>query len=170
MQPPPGLLPAPRPSITGPTLAGNGNALPEQYTLVASLEADESGGLATLHQVSPALGPETSTAPLRLELLHAQEGLHRVRIADTSGDLDPCVLEFVLESVDGRVPVIVTVNHPSSVVASEAAAHAASSGAAAVMSLPPFFGRWRAGPAEITRHFELLDAAVEVPIVIQDTR
>lgn len=78
------------------------------------------------------------------------------------------LLTFVLKRVDGRVPVIVTVNHPSAVVAGRAAAHAESEGASAVMSLPPFFGRWRGGPSEIARHFELIDQAVSIPIVLQD--
>ena len=78
------------------------------------------------------------------------------------------LLTFVLKRVDGRIPVIVTVNHPSAVVVSVGAQFAESEGAAAIMSLPPFFGRWRGGPSEIARHFELLDCAVSIPIVLQD--
>ena len=36
------------------------------------------------------------------------------------------------------------------------------------MSLPPFFGRWRAGNAEISRYFEIMDRAVDIPIILQD--
>lgn len=78
------------------------------------------------------------------------------------------LLTFVLERINGRIPVIVTVNHPSAVVASEAAQFAQDKGAAAIMSLPPFFGRWRGGPSEIARHFEILDGAISIPIVLQD--
>ena len=57
----------------------------------------------------------------------------------------------VLRRVDGRVPVVATINHPSAVVAEQKAREAQKLGAAAIMSLPPFFGRWRAGNAEIVR-------------------
>jgi len=78
------------------------------------------------------------------------------------------LLTFCLKTTSDRVPVIATVNHPSSKVAAEFAAFAESRGAAAIMALPPFFGRWRGGPGEIFRHFEVLDDAVSVPIVLQD--
>jgi len=78
------------------------------------------------------------------------------------------LVELGLGEVGGRVPVIVTINHPAAPVAAAAAVEAQRQGAAAVMSLPPFFGRWRAGPDEIARYFHALDAAVNIPIVIQD--
>jgi len=78
------------------------------------------------------------------------------------------LLSFVLKRVADRVPVIVTVNHPSAPVAAAAAVHAQTEGASAIMSLPPFFGRWRAGPAEIEAFFHILDQAVSIPLVLQD--
>ncbi len=78
------------------------------------------------------------------------------------------LLAYVLEKVAGRVPVIVTVNHPSAVVAARSAEFAESAGASAIMCLPPFFGRWRGGPSEIARYFEILDDTVGIPIVLQD--
>ena len=78
------------------------------------------------------------------------------------------LLAYVLKRVDGRVPIIVTVNHPSAVVAARAAKEAQLEGASAVMSLPPFFGRWRGGPSEVARHFELIDQAISIPLVLQD--
>jgi len=77
-------------------------------------------------------------------------------------------LEFGLRAVGGRVPVVATVNHPSASVAGEAARHAEGCGAAAVMTLPPFFGRWRAGQDEARRHLAHLDDQVGVPIILQD--
>ena len=73
-----------------------------------------------------------------------------------------------LHHINGRIPVIATVNHPAAAVAADMAARAEDQGAAAVMALPPFFGRWRAGPDEIHRHFETLNRAVTIPIVLQD--
>jgi 4-hydroxy-tetrahydrodipicolinate synthase len=64
--------------------------------------------------------------------------------------------------------VIATVNHPSSRITAELAAEAEALGSAAIMTLPPFFGRWRAGPGEIMRHLQYLNDAVAVPIVLQD--
>lgn len=78
------------------------------------------------------------------------------------------LMEFGLAEIGSNVPVIVTVNHPSADGAAQMAVAAERSGAAAVMALPPFFGRWRAGPDEIGRYFETLNAAVAIPIVIQD--
>ncbi|TVY09243.1 dihydrodipicolinate synthase family protein [Paenibacillus cremeus] len=78
------------------------------------------------------------------------------------------LIAFCLRQIDGRVPVIVTVNHPSAKVSAELAQFAEAHGAAAVMSMPPFFGRWRAGLDEISRYFGLLNDAVQIPIVVQD--
>ena len=75
---------------------------------------------------------------------------------------------LIVKRVQGRVPIIVTVNHPSSRVASEAAVRAQTDGASAVMALPPFFGRWRAGTGEIRSFYQALDDALDIPIVVQD--
>lgn len=78
------------------------------------------------------------------------------------------LLTFVIKKVNGRVPVIVTVNHPSSYCAAAMAKFAQEQGADGVMCMPPFFGRWRAGLAEIESYFLAIDEAVSIPIVIQD--
>ncbi|MFT5368614.1 MAG: 2-keto-3-deoxy-L-arabinonate dehydratase [Candidatus Latescibacterota bacterium] len=78
------------------------------------------------------------------------------------------LLSFNIETVSGRVPVIATINHPAAHVASKFAAFAEKQGASAVMALPPFFGRWRSGPAEIVQHFQTINDAVTIPIVLQD--
>lgn len=78
------------------------------------------------------------------------------------------LLTFNIETVNGRVPVIATINHPSSNVASEFAIFAEKQGATAVMALPPFFGRWRSGPSEIMHHFQAINDAVTIPVVLQD--
>lgn len=77
-------------------------------------------------------------------------------------------LTFGLQTIAGRVPVIATVNHPASNVATESALFAEGQGAAAVMTLPPFFGRWRAGLGEIFNHFQTISDAINIPIVLQD--
>jgi 2-keto-3-deoxy-L-arabinonate dehydratase len=78
------------------------------------------------------------------------------------------LIVFCISQINGRIPVIVTVNHPSSKVASELAKFSEDHGAAAIMALPPFFGRWRAGQDEIFSYFQALNDAINIPIVIQD--
>jgi dihydrodipicolinate synthase/N-acetylneuraminate lyase len=78
------------------------------------------------------------------------------------------LIDFCLKEIAGRVPVIVTVNHPSAKVATEMAVYAEQQGASAVMALPPFFGRWRAGLDEIFAYFETMNRSLRIPIVIQD--
>lgn len=78
------------------------------------------------------------------------------------------LLVFVNSKVAGRVPVIVTVNHPSSYCAAKMANFAAENGADAVMCMPPFFGRWRAGLSQVRDYFEVLNKAVDIPIFLQD--
>lgn len=75
---------------------------------------------------------------------------------------------FVMEKVNGRVPVVVTVNHPSSLCAVEMAKFAEKNGADAVMCMPPFFGRWRSGLGEIEAYFTAIDKAVDIPVILQD--
>lgn len=75
---------------------------------------------------------------------------------------------FVIQQVGGRIPVVVTVNHPSSYCAAAMARQAEEAGAAAVMCMPPFFGRWRSGLGEIEAFFTAIDKAVRIPIILQD--
>lgn len=75
---------------------------------------------------------------------------------------------FVVEKVNKRIPVVVTVNHPSSYCAAEMARNTEAAGADAVMCMPPFFGRWRSGLSEIEAYFKAIDDSVNIPIIIQD--
>lgn len=67
------------------------------------------------------------------------------------------LVSFVVKKVNGRVPVVVTVNHPSSYCAAQMAKFAEAAGADAVMCMPPFFGRWRSGLGEIQSFFKAID-------------
>lgn len=75
---------------------------------------------------------------------------------------------FVIQKVNKRIPVVITINHPSSYCAVEMARLAESAGADAVMCMPPFFGRWRSGLSEIEQYFTAIDKSVNIPIIIQD--
>ena len=69
------------------------------------------------------------------------------------------LLSFVIKTVGGRIPVVVTVNHPSSSCAAAMARFAEAEGADAVMCMPPFFGRWRSGLGEIESYLKTIDEA-----------
>lgn len=78
------------------------------------------------------------------------------------------LLSFVVGKVNKRIPVVATINHPSSYCAIELALFAQATGADAVMCMPPFFGRWRSGLAEIEEFFRLVSNSVSIPVIIQD--
>jgi len=78
------------------------------------------------------------------------------------------LLSFVVKKVNKRVPVVVTINHPSSYCTSQMAEYAEEKGADAVMCMPPFFGRWRSRLGEIEAYFSQINSAVNIPIIIQD--
>src|ERR1700730_2209193 len=52
------------------------------------------------------------------------------------------VIKIAVERISRRVPVVVTCNHPSTVVAIRYVQEAEELGASALMFLPPFFGQW----------------------------
>lgn len=78
------------------------------------------------------------------------------------------ILKYNLGQIANRVPAIVTVSHFSAEVAVEKAQHAEDLGAACVMSLPPFFGRWHADRNGVLAYFETLSSAVNIPVMVQD--
>ena len=78
------------------------------------------------------------------------------------------IITWVVGHVKGRVPVVVTCNHPSTVGAVRLALEAQELGADAVMFLPPFFGQWLSDLDGIRRHCEALSRATAVPLVLQD--
>jgi 2-keto-3-deoxy-L-arabinonate dehydratase len=79
------------------------------------------------------------------------------------------IVTFVLEHVAGRVPVIVTTSHFSSMVAAERSRRAASAGASMIMLLPPYHGvTLRAGDTGVREFFERVVEACQLPIMVQD--
>src|SRR5699024_4775766 len=78
------------------------------------------------------------------------------------------LLSFVIKKVNGRIPVVVTINHPSAYCAKKMAKYAEKEGADAVMCMPPFFGRWRSGLNEITAYLETINNSIRIPLVLQD--
>ena len=75
----------------------------------------------------------------------------------------------VLETVDGRVPVIVTTSHFSSRLCIERSRRAQEMGAAMVMVMPPYHGAtFRVGEVQIHEFYARLSDALNIPIMIQD--
>ena len=78
------------------------------------------------------------------------------------------VVHEVIRTVDSRVPVIIAITHFSSRIAAEKAAWAEKEGADGVMSLPPFFGKWRSSAAQIRDYLKTISDAVDIPLILQD--
>lgn len=79
------------------------------------------------------------------------------------------LMRISLEHVAGRVPVIVTISHFSTDVVVARAKAAESMGAAMVMMMPPYHGSGLfPAPDGIFEHFEAANAALTIPIMVQD--
>ena len=74
-----------------------------------------------------------------------------------------------LEHVGGRVPVIVTISHFSTGIVVERARAAEAMGASMVMMMPPYHGVGLVpGEAGIFEHFAAVNAAISIPVMVQD--
>lgn len=79
------------------------------------------------------------------------------------------VQRLSLERVAGRAPVIVTISHFSTALTVERARAASDMGASMLMMMPPYHGTaLRADEEGIFEHFAAVDAAVDIPIMVQD--
>lgn len=78
------------------------------------------------------------------------------------------LIDAVVRHVRGRIPVVVTCNHPSTVGAVRFAREAQDLGADSVMFLPPFFGGWLSDLDGIRRHCEAISRATAIPLMLQD--
>ena len=74
------------------------------------------------------------------------------------------VLAFAVRQVKGRVPVIAHVSDAGTSIAVERAIHAEKTGAAAIVSHPPYF--WHPKPAMVVEHLARIGAAVKLPFYI----
>jgi 4-hydroxy-tetrahydrodipicolinate synthase len=74
------------------------------------------------------------------------------------------LLEFALEHVRGRVPVIAHVSQSGTAMAAALARHAEAAGAAAVVAAPPYY--WTPPPAMLLEHFAAIGGAVRLPFFV----
>jgi dihydrodipicolinate synthase/N-acetylneuraminate lyase len=70
--------------------------------------------------------------------------------------------------VDGRVPVVVSISHFGAKAAAAKAQWAEQEGARCLLTLPPFFGRWRSGVKAMKEYLHCLADASGLPIMLQD--
>ncbi len=77
------------------------------------------------------------------------------------------LVEVVVATAAGQVPVVVGVSGASTAVAIEHTAHAARIGADAVIALPPYISQ--ATPAEIIQYYRLIGQAADRPVFVQNT-
>ena len=77
--------------------------------------------------------------------------------------------QTMLEHVAGRVPVIVTTTHFSSLVCAQRSRQAQDLGAAMVMVMPPYHGAtFRVPEPQIHSFYQSVSDAIQIPIMIQD--
>lgn len=72
------------------------------------------------------------------------------------------VAECIVAEVDGRVPVIVHVGAPATMMAEQLAKHAGEIGADAVASIPPMY--YKVGRAEVETYYRKIKQAAELPL------
>lgn len=76
---------------------------------------------------------------------------------------------YLIDTVNGRVPVIVTTSHYSAKIAAERSKQAQEYGAAMVMLMPPYHGAtMRIDAAAQLPYFQRVADATDLPIMIQD--
>ncbi|MBU2533020.1 MAG: dihydrodipicolinate synthase family protein [Alphaproteobacteria bacterium] len=86
-----------------------------------------------------------------------------------SDDERDAILDLSMETVAGRVPVIVTCSHFSTRIAAARAHRAASAGASMIMLMPPYHGAaLKADEKGITEHFLAIADACGLPLMVQD--
>ncbi|MGB6488839.1 MAG: dihydrodipicolinate synthase family protein [Steroidobacteraceae bacterium] len=86
----------------------------------------------------------------------------------TDGERESLV-DFCLEHVAGRLPVIVTCSHFSTRVAAERARRAAARGASLIMLMPPYHGAtMRADEDGLVEHLRRVAEGCGLPIMLQD--
>ncbi len=86
-----------------------------------------------------------------------------------SDDERELLTRTILEHVAGRVPVIVTTTHFSSLVCAQRSRRAQDMGAAMVMVMPPYHGATiRVPEPQAFEFFAAVSDAISIPIMIQD--
>ena len=86
------------------------------------------------------------------------------KLSEAERDLVTCI---VVSQTHGRVPVVINTGAPGADLAVQYSRRAEELGADALMILPPSF--MPAGAGEVREYFTMINAAVSIPIFLQDT-
>ena len=122
---------------------------------------------------TPLAGDERVDAPALRRILEyvIGEGVHGVWVLGSGGEhpnLEPAearrAIETAVETVAGRVPVVVGVGHPGTRMTIAAAREAAGMGADMVNVVPPYYYAY--SEEQCVRHYQMVLESVDVPLVI----
>jgi 2-keto-3-deoxy-L-arabinonate dehydratase len=79
------------------------------------------------------------------------------------------ILKLSMETIAGRVPVIVTCSHFATRIAADRAKRAADAGAKMIMLMPPYHGAaLQAGERGVVEHCAAIADAAKIPLMVQD--
>ncbi|MGM0602421.1 MAG: 4-hydroxy-tetrahydrodipicolinate synthase [Bacillota bacterium] len=100
-----------------------------------------------------------------------ENGIHGVLPLGSTGEFTTMseeekkkVAEFVVDKVDGRIPVCIGTSSDSTAGAIENTKHAEKIGADGVLVLPPYY--FNPLQEEIIEHFKLINEAVNIPVMV----
>lgn len=100
-----------------------------------------------------------------------ENGIHGVLPLGSTGEFTTLseeekreVAEFVVDKVDGRVPVCIGTSADNTTKAIKNAKHAQKIGADGVLILPPYY--FNPLQEEIIHHFKLINDAVDIPVML----
>jgi len=123
------------------------------FTRERAIDLDRYGRLIEFHIAN---GAETLALPM-----HAGES---VSLRD---DERRSLVEFAIERVNGRRPVIAHVSETGTGIAAALARHAEAAGASAIVATTPYY--WTPPPAMVLEHFFEVGSAVTIPFLVYNS-
>jgi 4-hydroxy-tetrahydrodipicolinate synthase len=90
--------------------------------------------------------------------MHAGES-----VSLTVGEREP-LLDFAINHVKGRIPVIANVSEAGTEIAASLASHAAKAGAAAIIATVPYY--WTPPQSMLVEHFVAIGEAAKIPLFL----
>ena len=152
----------------------------QQITTGGSVVADQSAPYRGIYPIAPVAfhdnGELDQEGTARALLCMIDQGVDGICILANyseqfllSDEERDAILKLSMDTIAGRVPVIVTCSHFATRIAADRARRAAESGAAMIMLMPPYHGAaLKAGEQGIIEHFDAIAEAAGVPLMVQD--
>jgi len=122
---------------------------------------------------TPLNGDETLDAPAFKRIIDyvVEAGVHGVWVLGSGGELPNLgdaqglkAIETAVETVNGRVPVVVGIGHTGTRLTIQAAQEAKSIGADVVNVVPPYYYPY--SQEQMLRHYQLVLDSIDLPLVI----